>query len=418
MRPYLLLALLLTLFASAACMPVQPIPQPGATAPITPRMLIAPGALVGANPTAFNWSPAGAQLLYAAPVDNQAGGQPVLWRCDPRTGATVMLLNPAEHADNIDVTSAQWSPQGDRLLLTGDTALWLLDLASGDLTSLAAGGSAKTAVMFTPDGTRITYVEDNDLYLLGIDDGQVQRLTDGGGETVFNGALDWVYTEELATRAAQPAYAWSADGNWLIYLRLDETAVHSDPITDYRPVPAAVSYTRYPTVGTANPVATLHALTPGALAPPLEVPLPGGAEYVLPFFTWTPDSNHALFITVNRDHTELNLNMWTPQSGELRTLITETAPDWINEDRYVAPIFLPERRAVPLALRARRLYAPLPVRGGRHARAPADAGRLDDRQLGLQPAHARPPGARGPFGRVGLLHQHPHAARWSGRSTG
>ena len=61
---------------------------------------------------------------------------------------------------------------------------------------------------------------------------------------------------------------------------------------------------------------------------------------MLPFFTWTPDSNHALFITVNRDHTELILNMWTPQSGELRALIKETAPDWINEDRYAAPIFL------------------------------------------------------------------------------
>ena len=105
-------------------------------------------------------------------------------------------------------------------------------------------------------------------------------------------------------------------------------------------MPATVSYTRYPTVGTANPTATLHALAQGATAPPLEVPLPAGAEYVLPFFTWTPDSNHALFITVNRDHTELILNMWTPQSGELRALIKETAADWINEDRYAAPIFI------------------------------------------------------------------------------
>ena len=48
--------------------------------------------------------------------------------------------------------------------------------------------------------------------------GKIQRLTTDGGETVFNGALDWVYNEELATRAAQPAYAWSPDGNWLLYL--------------------------------------------------------------------------------------------------------------------------------------------------------------------------------------------------------
>ena len=89
--------------------------------------------------------------------------------------------------------------------------------------------------MFTPDGTRVSYVQDNDLYVLSIADGQVQRLTTDGGETVFNGGLDWVYNEELATRAAQPAYAWSPDGVWLIYLRLDESAVHNDPVTDYRP---------------------------------------------------------------------------------------------------------------------------------------------------------------------------------------
>ena len=61
---------------------------------------------------------------------------------------------------------------------------------------------------------------------------------------------------------------------------------------------------------------------------------------MLPFFTWTPDSRQALYITVNRDHTELVLNMWTPQSGELRTLVKETDPNWINEERYAAPVFI------------------------------------------------------------------------------
>ena len=87
-------------------------------------------------------------------------------------------------------------------------------------------------------------------------------------------------------------------------------------------------------------MATLHALAEGALAPPLEVPLPAGTEYVLPFFTWTPDSRQALFITVSRDHTVLKLNAWDPNTGEVRTLIEETDPSWINEDRYAAPIFI------------------------------------------------------------------------------
>ncbi len=278
---------------------------------------------------------------------------------------------PPKSPGNIDVTSAQWSPSGDRLLLTGDEALWLLDVGTGELTSVVENAGSVTGQMFTPDGKAISYVQDNDLYVLTLPTARSSASRRTGARPSSTAALDWVYNEELATRAAQPAYAWSPDGVWLIYLRLDESAVPNDPVTDYRPVPATVSYTRYPTAGTANPVATLHALAQGATAPPLEVPLPAGAEYVLPFFTWTPDSNHALFITVNRDHTELILNMWTPQSGELRALIKETAADWINEDRYAAPTLHRRRRqrrwAVPLALRTRRLHAPLPLRAGRHA---------------------------------------------------
>ena len=355
MRTILLLCIFISLLLSAPCetglhalsipaasleevnlspLIVEGLPQESTA--LTARMLVEPNALMGSVPSSFNWSPAGAKLTYIEPVD----GQDMLWLYDAASGEKQVLFDPSEHPGNIDVSSAQWSPNGARLLLKGEDGLWLLVVESGATYALLQDGRAKTGVMFTPDGTRVSYVQDNDLNTVNLLDGDVQTLTSDGGETVFNGALDWVYNEELATRAAQPGYAWSPDGNWLIYLRLDETAVPNDPVTDYRPVPAAVSYTRYPTVGAPNPVASLHALTPGALAPPLEVPLIAGTEYVIPLFTWTPDSNHALYITVNRDHTELALNMWTPQSGETKILIKETDSDWINEERYVAPIFL------------------------------------------------------------------------------
>jgi dipeptidyl-peptidase-4 len=330
-----LLLVLAGLTGSAILSPVQAAGQDGGL--ITPRELVAPNALMGPGPSSFNWSPKGARLTYVEPAD----GQDTLWLYDAASGSKNLLLNPASSADpTIDVTLAQWSPNGDRLLLAGAETLWLLDPQAGALKPLVKTKGAKTSMAFSPDGVLVSYVQNNDLYTVRVKTGQIRRVTFDGGDTIFNGTLDWVYNEELATRAAQPAYAWSPDGVWMIYLRLDDSAVQNDPTTDYDPVPATVSYTRYPTVGSKNPVASLHALAQGALAPPLEVPLPAGAEYVLPSFTWTPDSNHALFTTVNRDHTELRLNMWTPQSGELRTLVSETDPTWINEDRYAVPIFL------------------------------------------------------------------------------
>ena len=143
---------LLTVVVLGGCVPLTAIPlavpaavapdappEPSDAAAITPRMLIAPGALVGPGPSSFLWTPSGAMLAYIEPVN----GQDVLWLYDAATGEKRVLLNPAEHPDSIDVTSAQWSPQGDRLLLAGDEALWLLDVKTGDLKSLAEGGERR-----------------------------------------------------------------------------------------------------------------------------------------------------------------------------------------------------------------------------------------------------------------------------------
>jgi dipeptidase D len=313
----------------------QASPAPSSATEITARMLVQPNALMGPGPSSFAWSPTGAILAYVDTQDEQE----VLLAFDAPTGEKWILLNPGANPDQIDLTSAQWSPQSDALLLTGSSALWLLDVKTGALRSLAAGHSGLTGVTFSPDGTRIAYVENNDLYVINVSDGQITRLTHDGGETVFNGALDWVYNEELATRSAQPAYAWSPDGNWIIHLRLDESEVQDHFVTDYQPVPPTLSYTRYPVAGTANPQATVHviALDSGEST---QVELPEDTEYVMPFFSWFPDSQEALYLSENRAHTDLELRAWNPTTRIGRTILQETDSYWINENSYAAPVFL------------------------------------------------------------------------------
>ncbi len=301
---------------------------------ITARMLVQPNALMGPSPASFNWNPNGALLAY---VDSPEG-RDVLTAYDAASGDKKVLLDPGDNPDQIDLSSTLWSPQGDAILLNGGAALWLLDPQTGKLKSLAEGDS-KTGLQFSSDGKSIAYVQDNNLYTINISDGKIVRLTNDGSETVFNGALDWVYNEELATRSAQPAYAWSPDGKWLIHLRLDEAEVQNHSVTDYQTVPPTLSYTRYPVAGSANPKATLHmiAIESGVSA---AIPLEADVEYILPFFTWFPDSQEAVYVTENRAHTVLELKAWNPVTGKGRTLIKETDPVWINENSYAAPIFL------------------------------------------------------------------------------
>lgn len=335
--PLLLSGLLLALICLTGCGSSSATQDP--TEQVTPRMLVAPNALVGPGPSGFSWSPIGTRLAYVDPVN----GHDVLWLYDAVAGTKRVLLDPSAKTDNIDLSSALWSPQGDSLLFSGDTSLWLLDILTGDLKSLAGGGS-RTGLMFLPPGTHISYVQNNDIYTLRISDGQIQRLTTDGSQDIFNGGLDWVYNEELATRAAQPAYAWSPDGKWLIYLRLDDSGVENHSVTDYDTVPPTLSYTRYPTAGSQNPKVSIHVVSTEAGLGRQTIPLPEDTEYVLPFFTWTPDGQEAVYITVNRDHTVMRLMAWSPAVGTGRTILIETDTAWINEDRYAAPIFLGDGR--------------------------------------------------------------------------
>ena len=78
---------------------------------LTPRMLTAPGALVGPGPSSFAWSPTDSLLTYVEPQS----GQTVLWLYDAATEQKRVLLDPSGHPDSIDVTSALWSPKGDAL---------------------------------------------------------------------------------------------------------------------------------------------------------------------------------------------------------------------------------------------------------------------------------------------------------------
>jgi dipeptidyl-peptidase-4 len=301
---------------------------------ITARQLVQPEAIVGDGPSSLNWSPAGARLSYVGPDS----GKDVLWLYDAPAGSKKVILDPSSQPDNIDASTAQWSPGGDSMLLTGDNSLWTLDISSGKLKSLATGGS-KTSVLYSPDGRQVTFVKDNDLYSVGVNDGQVKRLTTDGSPAVYNGVLDWVYTEELATRDAQPAYAWAPDGKRLFYMKLDDNKVQQHPVTDYRPVPPTTTYTRYPVAGSDNPKATLHVIAPDG-SQSQAISLPQDTEYILPFFTWTPDSKEAVYVTVNRDHTALQLNAWDPATGSARVIIKETDPHWINEYLYVSPVFI------------------------------------------------------------------------------
>src|SRR3990167_4032961 len=113
----LLALVLVALGGSSSINAAQPPRQ--STGQITARMLVQPNALMGPGPSSFAWSPNGATLAY---VDTQ-NDRDVLFAYDATTKTKRVLFDPKDNPNQIDLTSAQWSPQGDVILLNGATSL-------------------------------------------------------------------------------------------------------------------------------------------------------------------------------------------------------------------------------------------------------------------------------------------------------
>lgn len=293
---------------------------------LTVEIITHPARIVPSGPQHVSWRPHTDQLGF---VEKEEHAPSAIWLYDAETRSKQVLLN-AEMADSrLDLSSYQWSPAGDRLLIEGEGNLWLFDVKTKRLKRLTPESEAR-APAFSPSGDRIAFTRKNDIYVLDIATGKIRRLTSGGGATILNGMLDWVYKEELAYRATSRAYVWSPDGKEIAYLRLDDGPVPQYPLTDFLHTHATLFDQRFPQPGDPNPVASLHVVNVADGSETAAYQLHAGAEYIGPGFLWTPDSKALCFLTLNRDQTQEAVHFWNPSTGADTHPVVEKDPYWIN----------------------------------------------------------------------------------------
>lgn len=146
---------------------------------------------------------------------------------------------------------------------------WIFDVKSQKAEPLVPGEPEAEVQLaqWSPTSDAIVFTRDQNLYLRHVGYDKVIQITKDGGADVFNGVPDWVYEEEVLAGAV--ATWWSADGNFIAFLRTNELGVPDYEIDYYvsrpsglKPPSGEESYPehrqiKYPKAGAHNPIVEL-----------------------------------------------------------------------------------------------------------------------------------------------------------------
>jgi dipeptidyl-peptidase-4 len=303
-------------------------------------------------PTAYTWRDA------THVVWTEGGPGPdaplALFEADAATGKSGKVLDAPSVTDaegktrRLSLRGAAWTPKGDAFAVAFDHDLWLVALDGTAPKRLTKDADDESLPAFSPDGTRLAYVKKHDVWALELATGKETRLTTTGTDLVWNGALDWVYGEELAGRGSNRAYFWAPDSSAIAYLSLDESRVPTYPIVDYVPTNGKLEAQRYPKAGDPNPIPSVHVVDLAGRETAAFTPAPDDV-YVSPEMTFTPDGKAFCFLLLDRPQTHLTVFLLPRAGGAPKRLLEESDPAWINAIQ--APRFLKDGSFVFLSER-------------------------------------------------------------------
>ena len=310
--------------------------------PLTLEQIYAPGGITGRGPENIEWSPDGGKLSFVLRDDKDEQGE--LWHVDAATGQRKVLVTAAklaslapdytkvkderekERLTRYHVAAYVWAPDSKHLIFDSQAQLWLYDLDSGTAVPFTSAPDPSGDPKFSPDGKQVSYVRKHNLYVRSIDGKNEKQLTKDTGDSLFNGDIDWVYSEELAVRSN---YFWSPDSREIVFLHMDETKVPTYPITDWMPTHPTVDNEKYPKVGDPNPVVKLGVADVDK-AKVRWISLTSDEDVYIPRFGWVRDG--VVWAEVlNRKQDKMDLYFIDAKSGKSHIVLTDTEPDaWVN----------------------------------------------------------------------------------------
>lgn len=291
--------------------------------------------------THFYWTVTeeGSERGVATLVDAVTGEKSALFDAAQLQAEMVKIGVSTDEAKRIATPrtiNIDWGSHGLLLTIRGD--LYLFNTESKTLTRLTNAPGEEKEATFSPDAKLVAFVRDNDIYTVGIGGGEEKRITTDGSANTLNGALDWVYQEEVYGRGIFKAYWWSPDSKSIAYLKIDESRVPKHTIVDETATSQTVEVQNYPKPGDPNPAATLYVADLASGASRRVDTIADPFAHLIVDVAWRSDSSAVVYQVQDREQTWLDLMQAARSGGEPRRILHETTPAWV--DNQGSPFFL------------------------------------------------------------------------------
>lgn len=200
---------------------------------------------------------------------------------------------------------------------------YVYDVKTKELTLLGKDIQEPT---FSPDSKKVAYAKENNLYVRNLEENrEVKVTTDGKFNSIINGTTDWVYEEEFAF---VKAFDWSADSNYVAFLRFDESEVaqFSMNVTGNELYPSMNTF-KYPKAGEKNAKVTLNLFTVSDKSVK-KIDL-SNYEYI-PRIQWTKEPTVLSVTTLNRHQNDLNLYFYDAKTNAAKVVLNEKDSAYVD----------------------------------------------------------------------------------------
>ncbi len=234
----------------------------------------------------------------------------------------------ARIADLRGIVDYRWSADGRFLLFPIGGNVFVRDMqsADGEVRQLTGSDAFDTDPQIAPDGRHVAFVRERELWLAEVDGGETRALTDSATDTVANGVAEFIAQEEMGRSTG---FWWSPSGKHIAFLQIDESPVAVTRRYEVQAETIEMVEQRYPYAGTDN-VAYRLGVVDIASGDITWMDLGDESDIYIPRVKWLPNSEQLSFQRQSRNQQTLELVVANIDSGETRTLLTESSDTWVN----------------------------------------------------------------------------------------